>query len=69
MPKFEDLISNQKIEKVLKGAGISALVGALTFFLGYLDVYDVGVATPVAVTAIGIFVNILKTALTKYEPK
>ena len=69
MSKFEDMISNQKIEKVLKGAGISALVGMLTFFLGYIDVYDVGIATPIAVSAIGICLNILKAALTKYEPE
>ena len=69
MKPFQDWIANVKIEKMLKGAGLAALTGLLTFFLGYINVYDVGIFTPVAVTIIGFLLNLAKVAATKYEPE
>ena len=63
-PTFDDA----RIGKVLKGTGIAALTGALTFLLGALDVYDVGAFTPIAVTILGALLNIIKVVGTKYEP-
>ena len=67
--KIEDLISNIKIEKALKGAGIAAASAAVTFLLGYVDVLDVEVKTTLLVSVAAILLNAVKVALTKYTDK
>lgn len=51
--------------KLLRGAGISAVVGGLTYLISVLGPDDLGAYTPFVVTGLGILVNALKLALSK----
>ena len=67
MPNFQDLISNIKLAKVLKGTGIAAASAGLTFFLGQVDVVNVDFQTTLLVTILATLSNALKVALTNYD--
>ena len=62
-------ITKEDIGKILKGGGIAALAGFLTYFLGYLNAIDIDVREPIIYSLLGTLVNGAQVLAKKYLPE